>query len=126
MHFGRARFGMNNSTANESGRLVMVTGGAGFIGSNLVDALLARGFGARVLDNFATGRRENLNPRAELVEAEVGDTEAAALCQPVAQDSGDIQIFKNGARVRLPGIAPVLGRAFKAPSGWRGRIEQTE
>ncbi len=68
---------MNNSTANGSGRLVMVTGGAGFIGSNLVDAIILRGFSVRVLDNFATGMRENLNPRAELVEADVGDTGAA-------------------------------------------------
>lgn len=39
---------------------VLVTGGGGFIGSNLVEALLARGDEVLVLDNFATGRRENL------------------------------------------------------------------
>ncbi len=57
-------------------RTVLVTGGAGFIGSHLVDALLERGLNVRTIDNFATGRRENLNPRAQLVEADIRDLES--------------------------------------------------
>ena len=45
-----------------------VTGGAGFIGSHVVDALVARGDEVHVVDNFATGRRENLNGAATLHE----------------------------------------------------------
>jgi nucleoside-diphosphate-sugar epimerase len=51
----------------------LVTGGAGFIGSNLVDELLRRGHTVRVLDNFATGREENLQPVLERIELVRGD-----------------------------------------------------
>ncbi len=52
----------------------LVTGGCGFIGSHLVEALLDDGHEVRVLDNLTTGRRENLPPKAELI---VGDIEHA-------------------------------------------------
>jgi UDP-glucose 4-epimerase len=52
---------------------VLVTGGAGFIGSHLVDALLARGDDVVVLDNLSTGSRDNVQPDAELVEGDVAD-----------------------------------------------------
>lgn len=51
---------------------ILVTGGAGFIGSNLVDALIARGYAVRVLDNLSTGKRSNL-PSVDSVELIVGD-----------------------------------------------------
>lgn len=62
-------------------RTFLVTGGAGFIGSNIVEALLERGDRVRVLDNFSTGRRENLAAladRVELFEGSVTDTELVA------------------------------------------------
>jgi len=58
--------------------LYLVTGGAGFIGSHLVEALIDRGESVRVLDNFSTGKRENLEPwldEIELIEGSVEDTE---------------------------------------------------
>ena len=49
----------------------VVTGGAGFIGSHAVDALVARGDEVHVVDNLATGRRENLNGAAALHEHDI-------------------------------------------------------
>src|SRR5687768_3846408 len=54
----------------------LVTGGAGFIGSNLVDALIQEGYAVAVLDNLTTGRRGNVNPRVRLYEVDVRDEHA--------------------------------------------------
>ena len=52
---------------------ILVTGGAGFIGSNLVHTLAARGDDVRLFDDFSTGRRENLVNLARDVEIIEGD-----------------------------------------------------
>ena len=69
---------------------VLITGGAGFIGSNLVDALLAKGYSVRILDDMSTGKRSNLpmdNSRLDLIEGDVADaalvTKAMAGCSAV-------------------------------------------
>lgn len=57
----------------------LVTGGAGFIGSNIVEELVRRGKNVRVLDNFSTGKKENLAPfmgKIELVEGDIRDRKA--------------------------------------------------
>ena len=56
----------------------LVTGGAGFIGSNLVDALVAAGHDVTVLDDLSNGRRENLNPSARFEEGSICDTDTVA------------------------------------------------
>lgn len=50
---------------------VIVTGGAGFIGSNLVEALLERGYDVHIIDNLSGGKRENVNPKAVFHEKDI-------------------------------------------------------
>jgi len=69
------------------GTRVLVTGGAGFIGSNIADALLEKGVFVRVLDNFSTGKRENLAHNIgrsdyELIEGDIRDL---ATCERAAE-----------------------------------------
>src|SRR5215510_7143673 len=61
------------------GRLVLVTGGAGFIGSHLVDALVGLGARVRVMDDLSSGKAENLEAsraRVEFLEADIRDPRA--------------------------------------------------
>jgi len=78
----------------------VVTGGAGFIGSNLVRAILDRGRPVRVLDNFATGFRENLAEVADRIDLIEGDLRDADTCRRACQ-SVDV-VFHQGAIPSVP------------------------
>jgi nucleoside-diphosphate-sugar epimerase len=62
---------------------ILVTGGGGFIGSNLTEALLKKGHRVRVLDNFSTGKMENLSFKTEYADLEIidGDIREVATCR---------------------------------------------
>jgi nucleoside-diphosphate-sugar epimerase len=70
------------------GRRVLVTGGASFIGSHLVDALVARGAAVRVVDNLSSGRRDNLAAHFErgAVELQEGNLTDAAVATRAVRD----------------------------------------
>jgi UDP-glucose 4-epimerase len=111
----------------------LVTGGAGFIGSNLVDALLARGDEVTVVDNLTTGRRVNLEPGlaagAELVELDIRDAEALSRLtgekrpEVVFHLAAQIDVRKSladpffDAAVNVGGTANVLEAARLAECG---------
>lgn len=58
------------------GSVALVTGGAGFIGSTIVDRLISEGARVRILDNLLTGDMSNVNPAAEFIEGDIRDSEA--------------------------------------------------
>jgi UDP-glucose 4-epimerase len=78
----------------------LVTGGAGFIGSNVTDALLARGDEVTVLDNLSTGKRGNLEDAlskgARLIEADLRDGEAV---KEIAEEVKPEVVFHLGAQI---------------------------
>jgi UDP-glucose 4-epimerase len=94
----------------------VVTGGAGFIGSNLVDALLAHGDEVTIVDNFASGKRQNLNAGATLLEHDIREpfsVEADAIFHLAAQ--ADVQTSMKrpeyDAAVNVVGTVNVLQAA---------------
>src|SRR4051812_7809360 len=97
----------------------LVTGGAGFIGSNLGDALVARGDEGTVGDNFATGRREHVNPAATLLEHDLPEPFSAdvdVIFHLAAQ--ADVQTSMKrpeyDAQVNVVGTVNVLNAAPRA------------
>ncbi|OGD22808.1 MAG: Vi polysaccharide biosynthesis protein VipB/TviC [Candidatus Aminicenantes bacterium RBG_16_63_16] len=71
-------------------RFHLVTGGAGFIGSHIVEELVRRGDRVRVLDNFLTGKRDNIAPfldRIELLEGDIRDSDA---CRRAVEGVDDV------------------------------------
>ncbi|HSG46511.1 MAG TPA: NAD-dependent epimerase/dehydratase family protein [Longimicrobiales bacterium] len=68
---------------NGESRRVLVTGGAGFIGSHVAEAYLSRGDRVWVLDDLSSGRRDNLPPGAEFVQADIASDAARELIREV-------------------------------------------
>ncbi len=83
------------NTSTEIKRTVLVTGGAGFIGSNLTDALVARGYKVLVLDDLSTGNRLRVPKEAEFIHGDIRDTSLPALFR----EKGVSAVFHLAAQV---------------------------
>jgi UDP-glucose 4-epimerase len=108
----------------------LVTGDAGFIGSNLVDALIDRGDEVTAVDDLSTGKESNLEPAlgggARLVELDIRDAEAVAECMEQASPevifhlAAQIDVRKsvahpaNDARINVEGTINLLRAATRA------------
>lgn len=79
---------------------ILVTGGAGFIGSNLVEELLGRGHEVRILDNFSTGLRANIAPFIDDIELVEGDLQSYERVHHAVR--GVEVVFHQGALPSVP------------------------
>ena len=102
---------------------VLITGGGGFIGSNLADRLLAEGHEVRTIDTYATSRRDNLTPqdRLEIVEGSIADealvakvTEGVDAVVHAAASYKDPDAWEEDARTNALGTAIVVRAAERA------------
>jgi UDP-glucose 4-epimerase len=99
--------------------LYLVTGGAGFIGSSIARALISRGDGVRIIDNFSTGKRENLADiasRIELLEGDIRDDRLLAKAL-----AGVEVVYHEAAIASVPQsmAEPLENHAVNATGTWR-------
>ena len=76
----------------------VVTGGAGFIGSNLVDKLIEQGVEVTILDELSTGKKENINPKAEFIECDISTASQIDLTFYI---NGADVVFHTAAKARV-------------------------
>lgn len=102
----------------------LITGGCGFVGSHLADALMARGDGVVVLDNLSTGKRANLAPEVRVIEGDVADpvavTRAMEGCAGVFHLAGIASVaycnehWREGHQTNQTGTVTVFEAAARA------------
>ena len=110
---------------------VLVTGGAGFIGSHLVDRLIAEGARVRVLDDFSTGRRVNLEHALDGIELIEGSVIPALSQNANRQTIRPAKGLRRPAKTldcrthhRLAQPVPAIGQGLGKPQPHRARLPQ--
>jgi len=93
---------------------ILITGGAGFIGSHVADACIHAGHDVFVLDNLSMGRRENVHPRATLIEMDIRDEEIAGVFRDgkidvVIHHAAQMDVRKSVADPRFDASVNILG-----------------
>ncbi len=99
---------------------IMVTGGAGFIGSHTVDALIARGDEVLIVDNLVTGQREFINPAADFREMDIRD----AALRELAKEEGVEGVIHLAAQIDVR--KSVADPIFDAQSNILGSLNVIE
>ncbi|MHA1567169.1 MAG: NAD-dependent epimerase/dehydratase family protein [Alphaproteobacteria bacterium] len=105
----------------------LITGGCGFIGSNLAEAMLAAGHKIRVLDDLSTGKHENLPPNTELLVASITDADAVDKAMrgvdacihlaAIASVQRSTEQWAGASQVNLTGTINIFQAARQAPNG---------
>ncbi|MEZ7890908.1 MAG: NAD-dependent epimerase/dehydratase family protein [Candidatus Wallbacteria bacterium] len=106
---------------------ILVTGGAGFIGSHVVDKYIAAGHEVHVLDNLSTGKKSNLNHAAKLHVADIGSEEARELITAEKFDvinhhaaqisvTASVADPQKDARINIEGLINIITAAIKSQS----------
>ncbi len=109
---------------------VLVTGGAGFIGSNIVDRYLAEGHEVVVLDNLSTGRASNLNPAAKLYEVDITNWEAVADVfarerpQVLNHHAAQMDVRKGVEDPAFDAITNIVGSIYLCEAGLRNGLQK--
>ena len=112
---------------------VLITGGAGFIGSNVYDRFRAAGYDAVVVDDLSSGKRSNLPADADIRELDIGSQEVASLVRDgrfdvIAHFAAQIDVRRSvnepafDARVNILGILNLLEAIRALPEGERPRL----
>src|SRR5512141_37617 len=94
---------VNTSRIGLEGKRVLVTGGCGFIGSHLVEQLVARGAAVWVLDNLQAGTPNNLNSVRNQVDLVIGDVRDPNCVKRVVELSRPAYVFHLAANASVPG-----------------------
>lgn len=87
---------------NQNIMKILVTGGAGFIGSNVVDAYVEAGHEVAVVDNMSTGKKENLNPKAKFFPLDIRDARLVEVMADFSPKSSIIMPPRSTCASRSP------------------------
>jgi UDP-glucose 4-epimerase len=93
---------------------ILVTGGAGFIGSNVADAFIAEGHNVVIIDDFSSGKQENVNPKAKVYQMDIRDAAVEKMfrnemIQVMCHHAAQMDVRKSVADPKFDASVNVLG-----------------